>query len=187
MLPIFVALAIVGVGLLLLQSLGGHDADVGGLDLDGDGVPDVQGHDAAHDSPWLPWASLRFWAVACAASGAIGTLGLWLTDTSRPVVAVVAAVSGVVLGWLSHYTLLRLARDGSSSVAELHTGRGRMARVVTPIGEGTRGKIRLEIRGQLVDLVATSETPLEAGADVVVTEIEAGEAQVVRAPRDIAG
>lgn len=185
MLPIFLALAIVGIGLLALQSLGGHDAEaeIDDLELDGE----VDGHDADHDSLIFPWASLRFWAVSCAASGSIGTLGLWLTDAPRALVASVAVATGVILGWLSHYVLVRLARDASSSTASLHSGRGRLARVVTPIGEGTRGKIRLEIKGQLVDMVARAELPIEAGAEVVVTDIEGEEAQVIRAPRDLAG
>lgn len=181
MLPIFVALAIVGVGLLLMQSIGGGeaDADVDGFDLDGDGELD------SHDVPWLPLASLRFWALALAAAGIIGTLGLTLTDTPREVVALVAGISGVVIGWVGNFSLSYLARGASSSTNEVQAGRGRVARVVTPIGEGSRGKIRLELKGQLVDLVARADAPIEVGAEVVVMDIDGSEAQVVRAPNEL--
>lgn len=184
MFAIFVGLMVVGVGLLLLQSFGGHDAD-GGLDADGSGDFSVEHDGIAHDSPWLLIANVRFWAFACAATGTIGTLGLWLTDTSRLVVALVAAGSGLGFGLLVTWVLGRLQRDGSAGLASVGTGRGRVGRIVLAIGEGGRGKVRIEIKGAMVDLVARADAPLEAGAEVVVTEIEGTEAHVERVPKEL--
>ena len=188
MFALFVGLMVIGVGLLLLQSFGGHAAD-GGLDADGSGDFSADAssiaHPSEHDAPWLLLANVRFWAFACAATGTIGTLGLWLTDTSRMIVALVAAGSGLAFGLLVTYALHRLQRDSSSSLASVGTSRGRVGRVVLAIGEGGRGKVRIEIKGALVDLVARADAPLEAGAEVVVIEVDGTEAHVVRVPKEL--
>lgn len=177
MFALFVGLVVVGCGLLALQSFGGHDTDADG-DLGAD-------HDGAHDGPWFLLANLRFWAFACAGTGAIGTLGLKLTDTSPMVVAVVAALSGFTLGFLATWILHRLQKDDSTSLASVGTGRGRVGRIVLAIGEGGRGKVRIEIKGHLVDLVARADTALDAGTEVVVTEIDGAEAHVMRVPNEL--
>ncbi len=178
MFALFVGLMVVGIGLLLLQSLGGHD-----VDSDADGILDDV--ETGHEAPWLLLANIRFWAFACAASGTIGTLGLWLTDTSPAVVAVVAALCGLGLGFLVTYFLHHLQRDSSASMASMDTSRGRVGRVVLAIGEGGRGKVRIEIKGAMVDLVARSDAPLEAGTEVVVMEIDGTEALVTRIPSEL--
>jgi len=177
---IFVGLVVVGVGLLALQSFGGHDVDTdgdlsGGFDHDG----------ADHDGPLTLLLNLRFWAFACAGAGGIGTLGLWLTDTSRAVVAVVAAMAGIAIGLLATWVLHRLQQNDSTSIASVGTSQGRVGRVVLAISEGGRGKVRLEIKGTLVDVVARADGPLEAGAEVVVTEIDGSEAHVTRVPSEL--
>ncbi len=177
MFALFVGLVVVGVGLLALQSFGGHDVD-SDADLGTE-------HDSGHDGPWFLLANVRFWAFACAGTGAIGTLGLKLTDTPPMVVAVVAALSGLTLGFLATWILRRLQKDDSTSLASVDTGRGRLGRIVLAIGEGSRGKVRVEIKGHLVDLVARADGPLEAGTEVVVTEIEGAEAYVTRVPTEL--
>lgn len=179
MFALFVGLVVVGVGLLALQSFGGHDADADG-DLSG-----VEHDDAGHDGPWLLLANIRFWAFACAGAGGIGTLGLALTDTNRTLVALVAVVSGLTIGFLATWVLRSLHKNDSTSLASVDTSRGRVGRVVLAIAEGGRGKVRLEIKGHIVDLVARADGPVEAGTEVVITEIEGAEAHVSRVPSEL--
>jgi hypothetical protein len=56
--------------------------------------------------------------------------------------------------------------------------------VLLPFEAGGQGKIRLEVGGNTIDLVARSEeqTPIERGRKVLVIDIKEGEAIVVHAP-----
>ena len=52
-----------------------------------------------------------------------------------------------------------------------------------PLAPGSKGKVRLEVRGQTVDLVAVSDEPdcIESGQRVVVIDIRDNQAVVVSA------
>jgi hypothetical protein len=48
--------------------------------------------------------------------------------------------------------------------------------------------VRVQVRGQTIDyLAATDEEILEAGAEVLVSEVRSGEVQVSRAPAEFRG
>lgn len=173
---LYVAMLVLGGGLLAMQSLGDHDSDTDGFDGDGDGV----GGDHMF---WLPLFSLRFWAFALTGAGAVGVLGRWLTHTSPLVLGLVSGASGLVVGAAVSLVLRQLHHAGASSHSSLEHGRGQVGRVTLRIDAGGRGKVRVELKGQMLDLIARSDESLEAGAEVVVTDLEGTEAWVTRMPK----
>ena len=65
--------------------------------------------------------------------------------------------------------------------------RGQVGRVVVPITAATPGKVRVEVKGNAVDLIARAREALEMGEPVVIEEVTGdGEAQVSRAPKELA-
>lgn len=176
MLAVFVASLVIGLGTLLVQLLGGHDAghDAGGHDADG------------HDGPLIFLASIRFWAFALLAFGLVGTLLLVFGFAGVVASAIIAGVSGVVSGYVAATVVRRLQGQGTSSVADRREVIGRVGRVIVPPSSETRGKVRVSVRGSFVDYVARSTEALEPDDAVVVEECEDGEVLVSRAPKELA-
>jgi membrane protein implicated in regulation of membrane protease activity len=175
-LSVFVAALVIGLGTLLVQLLGGHDAghDVGGHDADG-----------GHDGPLLFLASIRFWAFALLAFGLVGTMLLAFGFAGKLESAIIAGVAGLASGFVAHTVVRRLQGPGTSSVASSKDVIGRVGRVIVPPSTETRGKVRVSVRGSFVDYVARSTDTLEADEAVVVEEMEEGEVVVSRAPKEL--
>ena len=176
MLTVFVAALVVGLGTLLVQLLGGHDAshDVGGHDVDG------------HDGPLLFLASVRFWAFALLAFGLVGTMLVAFGFAGTLAAAIIATVSGLASGFVAQSVVRRLQGPGTSSVATSKDVVGRVGRVIVPPSAETRGKVRVSVRGSFVDYVARSTDTLEAEDAVLVEELDGGEVVVSRAPKELA-
>jgi membrane protein implicated in regulation of membrane protease activity len=80
-------------------------------------------------------------------------------------------------------TLRTLSDPGASGEAALLEARGRSGRVLVPLSRDQRGKVRVQIKGQTVDLLATtSGGELKAGAEVVVLDVRGDVAEVAAAP-----
>jgi membrane protein implicated in regulation of membrane protease activity len=183
---IYIAALIVGGGAIavqLLMSAGGDaDADVQG-DVDADADHSGHGHHAGDGSGILPiFLSLRFWTYALLAFGLVGTLLWYLGLAPEPVTAVVAAVMGLSSGFTASWLFRALARSetGASSDAV-----GQVGRVLLPCAKGRRGKVRIQLHGQTLDVLATTdEEELPAGSAVLVEEMRGEVAHVSPAPAD---
>ena len=137
------------------------DADVD-HDHDHDHDHDIDVDHVASDAPhgverrrYLPFLSMRFWTYALGTGGATGTV-LTLLELPLVIHLPVALGSGLVLGWTAawgFHTLKRATADSTIRPADL---KGSEARVVLPIRPGERGKIRLHIQGQSIELLARS-------------------------------
>ncbi|MBN1611042.1 MAG: hypothetical protein JW940_30705 [Polyangiaceae bacterium] len=197
MTSVYWAALIVGLGTVLLQLLSGHGhADAGGgdtdLDVDADAdvhVGDIEhagdgGHDvdAGHGSAFLPiFLSLRFWTFALLAFGMVGapvrTLGLaspWAT-------ALLAVGMGLAAGFGASWAFAAIGRSQTSSGAQARDLLGQSGRVLIPPGAGGRCKVRVELLGQTIDLLAaTDEKDLREGDEVLVTGTEDATVQVSR-------
>ena len=58
--------------------------------------------------------------------------------------------------------------------------------MLIPCEKGGLGKVRLTVRGQLIDLVATTdEERIESGAGVIVEEVRVGSVHVCAAPTEL--
>ena len=180
MLPVYVASLLVGLGVLVVQLTVGHDT-AGGHDVHhGDGTHEL--------TPFTIVASVRFWAFALLAFGLVGTLlvGFGIAGRRRRARGRRGGRPGV--GRVrrhrreppaepepaEHVVVRRRPRAGGAGRRPDHAAEG-------------RGKVRVEVKGTAVDLIARARESLETGAPVVVEEVTSeGEAQVSRAPKELA-
>lgn len=194
------AALIIGFGTIALQLVmgGDHGADAdadAGADAGGDADADVDADhgDGGHgehghaDGGFLPiFLSLRFWTFTLMAFGLSGSLIHYL-DLANSVVALSVAVAlGLGAGLLASLTFRALSRAETSSGATDRDAVGQVGKVMIPLGKGARGKIRIELKGQTVDYVATTdEDELEAGQLVMIEEMRETTAHVSRAPAEV--
>jgi hypothetical protein len=190
---VYWAALIVGLGTVLLQLLSGHGhADVGAdtnLDVAANG--DLHAGDVGHaagaghgaGSAFLPiFLSLRFWTFALLAFGMVGA-AIRTLDLAAPWVAALLAVGmGLAAGFGASWAFTALDRSQTSSGAESRDLVGQSGRVLVPPGPGGRCKVRVELKGQSIDLLAaTEDRDLHEGDEVLVTSTEAESVQVSRA------
>ena len=177
-----IALGIGGTMVAASLLLGGHDSDVD-HDLDGDVDADVDadagGADADHDldhgadahvshadgvagldaaMAWLPVTSMRFWTFFLAFFGLTGA-ALILADAVASQVAI-GVISGVVgygsgLGVATAVRKLKTQQVDSSLSERDYIGA--TATVLLGVAKGQTGKIRLELKGRTIDLLAETE------------------------------
>ncbi len=212
MLSVYLIAGIVGGVLIVLSALGGigdHDADLEldhdvDLDVDGDVDLDLDGDvdldvdhdldhevDVAHGGPldgvdpegiWLPFLSLRFWTYFAAGFGITGGLLTWLGSLVEPVVGLAAGGTGLVAGLAMAYAMRALKQGEAHGHIGLNDYQGAEGVVRVSIRPGGTGKIRVVVRGEEIDLLATSSEPepLLAGTPVVIIDMLGAQARVVR-------
>jgi membrane protein implicated in regulation of membrane protease activity len=196
---VYLAALILGLGVLLLQFVmpgadadGAHAPELGGHG-DIDVHHDIGGHDGGHgdghsDSGAIAiFLSFRFWTFGMMAFGFVGTL-LHFLKLAGPVISLTAAGSvGLLSGLLASVTMRAIARSQTSSGGEADDAIGQIGRVLIPLERGKHGKVRIEVHGRLVDLIATTDDErLEGGATVMVEEMRGTTAHVSRAGDSIA-
>jgi membrane protein implicated in regulation of membrane protease activity len=203
---LYLAALIFGLGINLLQfvlaGIGGDaDADHGDLDAGGDvdADADVGDGDVVHptgdgahhsgDGGFLPLVlSLRFWTFGSLAFGIVGSLIHFAGLAPAPVGLALAVAMGLASGLLASWVFRALTRSSSQSGALATDAVGQVGRVLVPVARGARGKIRIQLRGQTIDYLATTDDEaLDVGADVLVSEVRSGEVHVCRAPSEFAG
>jgi membrane protein implicated in regulation of membrane protease activity len=192
------AALVFGLGTALVQlfmgSDGDADADVHGDldhgdldhgDLDHGDAGDVEGH-ADGGIGILPiFLSLRFWVFGLMAFGLVGTPLHYLALAPAGMTAVLAGAMGVVCGGSASWVFKALSRQNVSSGGAETDPVGHVGKVLIPLTGSGRGKVRVQVKGQTLDLLArTDETELGEGELVLVEEMRDGEAQVSRAPED---
>ena len=179
MLVVYILSALAG-GILVAASalLGGgdHDTHFGDTDFQG-----IDGHDGVHSDVYLPFLSLRFWTYFAACFGITGWLLTAFTSTGPTMVAIIAAATGFIAGFATH-VVMRLFKQGEadSGILVEHLV-GKEGRVLVGISDGHEGKIRIEVKGELVDILAFTEedVQLKPGDSALVVAIENGRANVV--------
>lgn len=179
-----VALAVGGTLLAVTLLFGGDHGDVEAeveADVGTDGGVDLA--DAA--LAWLPVTSVRFWIFGLAFFGLTGLV----LDRGGLLAAVPAAIAAAGVGYVAGVTvtrvLRRLGRDHADSALGEGDCVGEIATVVLPIAPGTTGKVRLSIKGRVVELLADSEEEhIDRRESVVVYGVnEEGRALVARSNR----
>lgn len=198
---VYLAALIVGGGVTLLQLLmaGDSDADAGDTDLDADADAsdldadaDADAHTHAHGDAhhgaigFLPiLLSLRFWTFALLAFGMAGTCLHYFDLAAAPVTGVLSAFLGFAAGGMASYTFAALGRAETSSGASNRDAVGQVGRVLVACGKERRGKVRIEVKGQTLDMLAsTDEADLHEGEVVLVEEVRGNELRVSRAPAE---
>lgn len=176
MMAVFLTALVIGLGALAVQLVGGHDS-----------AAHDTGHDTeGHDSPLLLLASTRFWAFALLAFGLVGTLLRLFNFAGRIEATVIATAAGLLSGYIAATIVRRLQGQGTSSMITSADVVGRMGRVLVPPTPDARGKVRVEVRGSVIDYVARSEESLEPDDAIIVEEwADGGEVRVSRAPKEL--
>lgn len=165
------------------------DAD---FDIDADG--DIH-FDADHDihsvdkadfdaGVWLPFLSLRFWIFGSAFFGLTGTVLQLLQGplgVSSLLIHVASALMGVSVGTGTAYLFRALQRQEVNSMITPRQMVGQVAKVSIPIDNKNKGKIKLLINGERIDMIAHTEEEddFKQGDEAFVIAIRDGEARVV--------
>lgn len=201
MLSLYIIAGIVGGVLIALSAVGGigdHDADLEldhdvdldadhDFDLDHDHDLDVHVGDGPLDGVdpegiWLPFLSLRFWTYFAAGFGITGGVLTALGSLAAPLVALAAGGTGLVAGLAMAYAMRALKRGEAHGHVRMTDYQGAEGEVRVAIPPGGAGKIRTRIRGEQIDLLATTaegET-LPAGTRIIIIEMIGAQARVVR-------
>lgn len=201
---IYLAALIVGFGTIALQLFmsgdSDSDADADGhvdAELDADGDVDADAHGEVHadhgghgghgDGGFLPiFLSLRFWTFTLLAFGLSGSLLHYLDLAASPVTLGVALALGIFSGLLASLAFRALHRSEVSSGATSADAIGQVGKVLLPVGKAARGKVRIELKGQTVDLIATTdEERLEPGQLVMIEDMRETTAHVSPVPPEL--
>ncbi|HJK89928.1 MAG TPA: NfeD family protein [Polyangiaceae bacterium LLY-WYZ-15_(1-7)] len=166
------------------------DADLD-LDVDGDVDADVDHGGGLSKDLQLDgggadvfWAlrSLRFWTFFLAFFGLTGMVldGLGLVDNPWVTLALALGMGGAT-GFGAAAAIRALSSDRTAEGAGSGDYIGKTARVVVPLRGGSVGKVRVEVKGSLVDVLAvTDEGELTSEDEVLIIEMEGTRARVAR-------
>jgi hypothetical protein len=211
-LTLYLAALVFGLGLFIVQlfASGAADADgeamlpeamlpeadadlaLGGGAAGGGGVHgQLEPSDLVAQGHGRPgWASiflsLRFYLFAAIAFGAVGA-PVAAFDLSSPGLTLgVALLTGFVVGALASLGFRLLGRETLSSGATAEELLGHVGLVLIACEKGRRGKVRLTVRGQTLDVLATTdEARIEPGMGVIVQEVHAERVHVCAAPSEL--
>ena len=131
----------------------------------GDGLGELLGS-------WLPILSLRFWTFFSAFFGAAGTAISILGGFNGLQTAVTAVAIGYISGLVATKVISKLQRQTVDSRLSKYDYLGQSGKVLVPIGHGSKGKVRLHIRGRALDCLADSVSGdvLDAGVSIRVID-----------------
>jgi membrane protein implicated in regulation of membrane protease activity len=178
---------IAGLGILLVQigfgrmhgSSGGHhgvghDTGTAGQHIEGDeGVVGL-------------FLSTRFWVFTALGFGLSGSL-LNITDVWPVLTFLVASGAGLASGIFATLAFRMVRKNSVSSTAHASKAVGKVGRVVAACQKGALGKVRVELSGQVVDFLATTDDDEIARGDAVLVEdMKNGVAHVSKRPADLA-
>lgn len=178
-------------GVLLGASMllgGGSDAHAG-ADHGTEGASIADGHDApgGFESFMVAFLSMRFWTFFLAFFGLTGVVldGLGLVD-STIVAGVLSLGMGLATGIGAVWVMRRVRADDSNSAATAADYVGKTGRVLVGFGPGQTGKIRMDVRGSTMDLLAVpiDGATFELKEEVIVVEMEGTRAKVARLTPD---
>ena len=186
---VYLASLVIGLGILVVQVASGgrgghHDfGHAGGHAADHEMAR--VGH-AGDDGPLAVVLSFRFWIFALLGFGLSGSLLHFLALAGPSSAAIIAGAAGLASGAFAALVIRSVTRSSASSSVNLSEAVGREARVLVACAKGRTGQVRIALRGQSVDLLAsTDEESIARGEPVLIEEVRDGVAQVSRRPREL--
>jgi membrane protein implicated in regulation of membrane protease activity len=182
MIALYVMSLIIGGGLLLLSLVTG--GETGELDVEGGGLEGTEVGEGSSGSA-LPLASMFFWTFFLAFFGLTGVLLSTLAHGVGTLLTVLLAVGmGIGAGLIASRVLRGLGRAEVDSSVRPADMVGRLGRVVVPVGRDQPGKVRVELKGRTVELLAYGDetVPLAPSQRVYVHDVlKDGSVRVVSA------
>ena len=164
---VYLLALVLGGGTLLVQMLSGHGH---GHDFFGDGHHPLQGP-GLMSTRSITFALVDFGLVG----GGLHVLGI----LSPPWALAVAAATAVATLAVVSYAFRALDHPEASGAAMFEEARGLTGRVLVACAPGQRGKVRVELKGQTVDMLATTDgKAVPEGAQVRIVDVRGDVAHV---------
>jgi membrane protein implicated in regulation of membrane protease activity len=178
---------IAGLGILLVQvafgRLHGGDAHHDGVGRDiGTNGSHIEGDEGAVGV----FLSTRFWVFTALGFGLSGALLDNITTVGPILTFLIAFPTGLTSG-VTAMLAFRMIRKGSvTSTAHASHAVGKVGRAVASCQKGSLGKVRIELQGQVVDFLATTDDSIARGEEVLIEDMKDGVAHVSKRPADLA-
>lgn len=156
-----------------------HDIDAH-ADLDGHAGP---GHEAHGDLGGFfgVLGSMRFWTFFAAFFGLTGVVLDGFNLAAAPVALGLAGGVGFVTGWLAVTLIRRLSATDTGTAAGVSDYVGKSGEMLIAVAPDRIGKIRIELKGTTVDVLAlTEDEPIAKGDQALILEMRDDKALVVR-------
>ncbi len=175
-------------GVLLGASLllGGHGeaehGDGGGDHGEGGLSKELAGEGAGADFLLWRFKSVRFWTFFLAFFGLVGLAldGFGLLPASWMTLATAVGM-GSLAGFGATEAVRRLSADTSGHAADVDDYVGKSVRVIVPVRTGGTGKVRLQLKGSSVDVLAEGvEGDFEAQEEAIIVEMSGTKARIAR-------
>ncbi len=188
---IYLISLLVGGFFVLLSLFGGGDTEA---DADTDGHFEAQAdtdtdHDLSGHAPdagpgLVDLLSIRALFLFLAFFGMTGLLLSWI-DAGAIFTPVASVLTGLVVGLGGNYVIHRVGYEHVSSDVAVDALKGKTGVVVIPFAGSEKGKIRLEAKGQRLQLMArpfgdVADETFKPGDEVVVIRMKQGIAEVVK-------
>lgn len=126
--------------------------------------------------------SLRFWTFFLAFFGLSGAVldGFGLVDSKLVTLGLALGVGGFA-GFGATEVVRRLGADDSGRVATSQDYIGKSARVVVPVRSGSVGKVRIQLKGTTIDLLAEAiDGEFDAREEALIVEMDGAKARIAR-------
>lgn len=178
----YVFATIIGGVMLGASLLGGHH---GGMDHDASGAAgDTHGGDNTSESIALRIFSMRVWTYLLAFGGITGLMLRTIAHTHEPMTAILSLAVGAIAATTAQTLLRRAMASGDSGTVSGRDLVGKTGDVIVPFERGQTGKIRVNVKGENLDVLARTEDerPIGANDEVLVVEMREGNALVTRSP-----
>lgn len=178
-----VGAVLLGASILLGGKGGDADGDAGG-DADGGVDKEVESPSGADVGGFLTlFLSLRFWVFFLAFFGLTGLVLELLDLVGHEWATLAIALSmGLGVGVAARLVMRKLGGDTRGNVVESAHYVGKMARVMVPFeGQGV-GRVRVEVKGTTVDLLASGleDEAFTSRDEVLIVEMDGSRARVAR-------
>ena len=179
--------SLIAGGILLGASIvlggGGHGGDVHATGADHTGADDHA--PGALGGALAMLVSLRFWTFFLAFFGLTGIVFTTLELAPWPVSALAALVMGFSAGFGASLIVKQLSGKESNSASSSADYIGKTAVVLVPAGKGLLGKVRLTLKGSMIDVLATcdDEVPFAIKDEVLIVEMDGTTARIARLER----
>jgi membrane protein implicated in regulation of membrane protease activity len=149
---------------------------------DGQGHSDAQPHGGGADF-WLLFLSLRFWVFFLTFFGLTGLL-LELAGSGKLLSTLLALPTGLALGTGAALVFRRLREQTVTSALGPDELVGLEAKVLLQVGSSQMGKVRLQLRGMIVDRLAFTEGEgvIARGERALVIAVRGDKLLVSKAP-----
>ena len=131
---------------------------------------------------WLPFLSVRFWTFGLCFFGLAGLLLFVVQPTMPKAIALIISLAfGIFCGWSVALAMRSLQEAKIDSLVRTSDLIGLSGTVEIPFDKSSKGKVRLNVKGSLVDLAAFTEENKEfaLGEEVFVVGVENNKLWVV--------